>query len=366
MKILLIGDQADAHIAAVNWGLKKMGYAPVIWSCMNFPSKSTSFISLANETSLNFEISDENYNSSENFDVIWNRRVSKPVAPLNSASSDHPIIFRESQSYTTSLIRTWGHSNARWVNRYDDGVIAGDKVLQLESAKKVGFKIPKTLVTNDFEKVRRFFDEQKEKIIYKGFRSATWVKADGSYTTLKTALVPTTAFDQPDTFKNCPGIYQELVVKKFEVRATVMGDFVLCGRIDSQNNGPRVDWRYDLEQDKIPLSQYDLPNEISARCVKLCRHLGLEFGCIDLIVNSDDEFIFLEVNQAGQFLWLEDCDPNINALLKFCEFLSGRTANEAESKEISLAAFDQSIDFKEWKFHAMMRKSNNNSVVKDY
>jgi glutathione synthase/RimK-type ligase-like ATP-grasp enzyme len=33
--------------------------------------------------------------------------------------------------------------------------------------------------------------------------------------------------------------------------------------------------------------------------------LGLTFGAIDLIQKPDGEFVFLEVNPNGQWLWLE-------------------------------------------------------------
>ncbi|MEJ2669125.1 MAG: MvdD family ATP-grasp ribosomal peptide maturase, partial [Gammaproteobacteria bacterium] len=33
--------------------------------------------------------------------------------------------------------------------------------------------------------------------------------------------------------------------------------------------------------------------------------LGLNFGCIDMILTPDDEFVFLEVNPNGQWLWVE-------------------------------------------------------------
>jgi hypothetical protein len=35
------------------------------------------------------------------------------------------------------------------------------------------------------------------------------------------------------------------------------------------------------------------------------KDLGLVFGCLDLIVTPEGEYVFLEVNESGQFLWVE-------------------------------------------------------------
>src|SRR5882672_6715415 len=45
--------------------------------------------------------------------------------------------------------------------------------------------------------------------------------------------------------------------------------------------------------------------------------LGLAFGCIDLIVTPEGEHIFLEVNEMGQFLWVEQDEPRSELLRCF-------------------------------------------------
>src|SRR6185295_14798986 len=45
------------------------------------------------------------------------------------------------------------------------------------------------------------------------------------------------------------------------------------------------------------------------------------FGCFDFIVTPQDEYIFLEVNEMGQFLWVEEINPAIMLLEPFAEFL---------------------------------------------
>jgi hypothetical protein len=40
-------------------------------------------------------------------------------------------------------------------------------------------------------------------------------------------------------------------------------------------------------------------------CRDLLTRLGLVFGCLDLIVTPDGRYVFLEINQMGQFLFIE-------------------------------------------------------------
>lgn len=34
--------------------------------------------------------------------------------------------------------------------------------------------------------------------------------------------------------------------------------------------------------------------------------LGLSFGTIDLVLTPEDGYIFLEINSAGQWVWIEE------------------------------------------------------------
>jgi glutathione synthase/RimK-type ligase-like ATP-grasp enzyme len=55
----------------------------------------------------------------------------------------------------------------------------------------------------------------------------------------------------------------------------------------------------------LPHSIVELPENLENQIRLLMRHLGLTYGCLDFIQTKDDEFYFLEVNPAGQWLWIE-------------------------------------------------------------
>ena len=63
-----------------------------------------------------------------------------------------------------------------------------------------------------------------------------------------------------------------------------------------------IDWRVDLT---ASWKEHVLPNKMERRLILLLRNLGLHYGCIDLRQRPDGTYVFLEVNPAGQFLFIE-------------------------------------------------------------
>ncbi len=73
--------------------------------------------------------------------------------------------------------------------------------------------------------------------------------------------------------------------------------------------------------------------------------LGLVFGSMDLVVTPEGETLFLEVNEAGQFLWIETLNPAIPMLSLFADFIaSGRSDFTASARRdgVSWAAYTKS------------------------
>ena len=52
-------------------------------------------------------------------------------------------------------------------------------------------------------------------------------------------------------------------------------------------------------------SKYDLPTWVADFCTTFLHRLHLNFGCFDFIVTPEGEYVFLECNPNGQWLWIE-------------------------------------------------------------
>ncbi len=108
-----------------------------------------------------------------------------------------------------------------------------------------------------------------------------------------------------DALKIAPGIFQDRIQKSYEVRATVIGDRIYSVRINSQDyQETELDWRRD--QLSLNYFRIELPKKIKKLILAMNQRLGLVFGAYDLVVTPSDEYVFLEVNPLGQWLWLEE------------------------------------------------------------
>ena len=107
-----------------------------------------------------------------------------------------------------------------------------------------------------------------------------------------------------DLIRHTPGIFQKAVPKAFEVRATVVGTRIFAARIDSQaQDETRLDWRrrpFDVEDEPI-----HLPDDVAERVRLFMDAFGLVYGAFDFIVTPKGAWVFLEVNAAGQYMWVE-------------------------------------------------------------
>jgi len=177
--------------------------------------------------------------------------------------------------------------------------------VQLRIARAAGLRTPRTLVTNDFERAREFAESCGGKLVVKATGKGWLYGPDAGVQSVLTNRI-SGADLRREEIELAPVTFQEEVPKAYEIRANVVGGRVLAIRIDSQRSAQsEVDWRrYDL--DNTPYSPYQLPAVIEAACVKVTKDLGLEYGAIDLIRRPDGEYVFLEINGNGQFLWAED------------------------------------------------------------
>jgi glutathione synthase/RimK-type ligase-like ATP-grasp enzyme len=50
----------------------------------------------------------------------------------------------------------------------------------------------------------------------------------------------------------------------------------------------------------------DLPEEVETRLRAYRRALGLQYGAVDMRLRPDGTYVFLEINPAGRWLFVED------------------------------------------------------------
>jgi glutathione synthase/RimK-type ligase-like ATP-grasp enzyme len=205
------------------------------------------------------------------------------------------------------LIQTWSDLAVRFLPAPLGVIRAGqEKLRQLRLATALGLEIPATLVTTDPAELLAFHREHDGRLITKLLGSSSMCDAglSNEYSRF-TESVSVRDLAARDCVRVCPVYAQANVPKAFELRITVVGARVFAAEIHSQSaRHGRDDWR-KAGPAAVLYREHDLPRAIADRCVALVQSLGLTYGAIDMVVRPDGEYVFIEINPAGEYHWVE-------------------------------------------------------------
>jgi glutathione synthase/RimK-type ligase-like ATP-grasp enzyme len=236
------------------------------------------------------------------FRSIWYRRMRVPARPEGMDEGVYDFCLRESRN---ALLGGILGRSCRWMSRPDAIWKAEFKPFQLEIAAELGLSIPNTLISNVPDSVLAFFDSCHGQMIAKPVRGGHIVQNGVEYAVYTTKVSPKDVEDLEDVSLS-PSIYQELVPKRFDIRVTVVGRKIFAVAIDSQSDpDASVDWRR-TSNPKLPHHAVELPADMESKILALMDAMNLQFGAIDLVLTPDGQYIFLEINPNGQWLWLDD------------------------------------------------------------
>jgi hypothetical protein len=237
---------------------------------------------------------------------VWLRRHRLPDLPAEIPPAHKEYALRESLWFLRGLIfeLTEFLPHDAWMSHPLELSRAESKVFQLSVAANVGLRCPETLISNDPQEIRRFFELHAGDVIAKPVRMGYFdygVEQRATYTT----KITKSDLSDDAALTAAPVIYQQHIGKESDIRVTVVGEKLYAAAIDSQSvDSARVDWRRsDVE---LNHQHHQLPQEVANGCRALMSKLGIRFGAIDFVLAPSGEYVFLEVNPNGQWLWLED------------------------------------------------------------
>lgn len=227
----------------------------------------------------------------------------RPHAPDPPGNVVDPAVRDYCTEEWSAVLRSlWNALEGRWLNSPFSILRAEDKPRQLTLAHELGFNVPETLITNDYDQASTFVDGLN--VIGKPLRKAL-IERGETGEVLFTSRLDNLAPEDRNAVALAPIILQREVRKQCDIRATVVGDVVFAAGIYSQDQEEtKVDWRkgsrLDLRHEIV-----ELPTKIREQCVGLARRLNLSFGAVDLILDKEGRYWFLEINPNGQWAWIE-------------------------------------------------------------
>jgi glutathione synthase/RimK-type ligase-like ATP-grasp enzyme len=191
--------------------------------------------------------------------------------------------------------------NAFWVNNVYRIREAENKIYQLQLAKKMGFQIPNSIISNRYGSVSTFFYDNANECITKPIKSGL-IEDNPSRVVFTSNVVPDSL--EEERVKFFPNFFQRRINKVADIRVTVVRDRVFPVKIEIDSDHMTVDWR-SVDPAFLKYSEFALPDAIENRCLGLTKCLGLNYSAIDLAIDGKGEIYFLEINPNGQWGWIE-------------------------------------------------------------
>ncbi len=209
-----------------------------------------------------------------------------------------------------------------WVNNPVRVALAEYKPVQLRVAADSGLTVPRTLVTNDHRAAQEFAAAVGGQMVCKTLSSMVLSEGGQHHITYTTPIDPATI--DSGSLAASANLLQELIPKCHDARVTMVGDQPFSVAIHADTDAARIDWRADY--DALTYTQVEPPENILAGMVRYLHAFGLTFGAFDFTVTPQGDWMFLECNPSGQWLWLQEQAglPIAAALAEFLAKGSGR------------------------------------------
>lgn len=308
--VLILTHSGDRAVDLVTPHLTKRGIDFIRFNTEEFPQY----------VQMSLDLRGENWNGTITFperkvhvnDItsIWNRR---PHESIIDPAVSNPVLRKWGAKESTGSLRIlWSLlGDTFWLNPIDAGErIQNNKWIQMMEASKLGFRTPDhSMISSDLETIKEFCQKSEGDIVIKKIVSGILEYPDGRTGVLFTNRIQPRNLTTED-FKGIrfvPVFMQTCVTKKLELRVIVVGNQVFsCALYSQEHAETRSDWRTQIFLDQgVRHEPYQLPEEVEQKCIELVRKLGLHYGAIDLAVTPEGEYIFFEINQNGEWAWIE-------------------------------------------------------------
>jgi|ETNmetMinimDraft_35_1059890.scaffolds.fasta_scaffold21617_1 glutathione synthase/RimK-type ligase-like ATP-grasp enzyme len=234
--------------------------------------------------------------------AFYLRHITSPMAPIvRMQEGEEPVLYRdwfteymhmrEQQGLVISFLLALEERGACLVNPPFAGSVNQYKPFQLSGLRHHGIPLPKTLVTNNPERVKRFLEEVGDVVFKPSMGGALCRRLDKD------------KLEELELIRKSPVIFQECIEGEDVRVMMVNGEAVSSMIVDSTTLDFRDDPNYSSGAGTY--RELDLPDDIVAMCAKAQSLLGLRFAGIDLKYCDNDTYYFIEANSSPIYLDVE-------------------------------------------------------------
>lgn len=301
--ILILADAFDAHADSVERHLKELGTRHFR---LNLDVDSLRFSHIHfNGSTWRIEQNGCRVDSGE-ISCVWPRALTVTLNLEQRNIKEENSFHLWRSEWNRCLYGMYSYLNdVFWMNSISKSSLSDNKFNQMRSARRHGFMIPDFISSNCPGELRDFARKYGE-VALKFMSQEIYRGEDGVYSGIYVNRLTEKDLDAFGDVEENPVTLQRYINKSYEVRYTYVDGVHMVCRIDSQKSSrASVDWRrYDIAN--TPHSVINPPEEIKLKVKGFMESVGLTYGALDFIVDQRGGWWYLEVNSAGQWLWIED------------------------------------------------------------
>ncbi len=242
-----------------------------------------------------------------NFTCIWCRRgnlgfsiTNNKLAELNNHQFSQIKTLEEYIYYKFKQIKSINNPSCYNIN----------KLLVLDVAKQIGFKIPNTLICRYKDQILNFLHRNNNNIITKNIQDTIFINSPEYGVSSNIPFKVKTKQLSSDLYNY--SLFQENISYKYELRLFVFLDLYYGGI--KRNNTSNI------------LEPFKISNRLKQLVLKLMNRLNLNSGSLDILIDKNNNYILLEINPVGQFDFLSVlCNYNFEneIAIKLIEYANG-------------------------------------------
>jgi hypothetical protein len=338
-RFLILAETLDVHADYVSWALKTAGYETTFinGSHDNVPTRASLYL---DEVTDAFTSPDW-----EDAEAVWCRRLPKPPMADKGQDENEAFTIVQERRFTRWLIELHAlNGNIRWVNAPAAALASENKLAQLKIARSLGLAVPRTLITAQPERFRAFLRSEGT-VVAKPFTGYSWEYESGLTLTAFASLLDSQRGSElsDQDIARCITIYQQRIAKAYDVRMLVMGTDVFAYKV-IQDGEQHFDFRVGFYQEgHLKYEAIPVPALLKRKMAGFIKALQINFASADFAVTADGEWVFLDLNPSGQWLFVEAACPEARVGQKFCSFfVLGRGDPGAEDLFPSYSEYTES------------------------
>lgn len=191
----------------------------------------------------------------------------------------------------------------------------GNKLIAFSIAMEVGLETPTTTVSSNRNHLLNTFSRSSN-LIVKSVEDGYFNSYNKTFVSAPYHMVSIKHFEnkEDELFPSC---LQEYLDKKIEIRIFYLkGKFWSMAIFSQSDSQTRLDFRNYNKEKPNRMVPYSLPTTVERKLKKFMNKMQLDTGSIDMVLTTDNKYIFLEVNPVGQYgMIAQSCNYNLDKFI---------------------------------------------------